>query len=112
MMLVEELLGEAIRRFNRKVEEDAELKNELMGVTKTVQLELEGSDWYYFVLRDAKVDGYTKGRADTPDIRVISTAETLRQLWNKELRPMKALATRRLQVKGSIEDLLRLKKFF
>jgi putative sterol carrier protein len=43
---------------------------------------------------------------------VISSSETLRQLWTKELRPMKALATRKLQVKGSIEDLLRFKKFF
>lgn len=112
MKLVEELLNEAIQRFNRKVEEDQELKNELMGVRRAVQLELEGSDWYYFVLENAKVDGFSKGRIDAPDIRVISTAETLRQLWTKELRVMKAIATRRLQVKGSIEDLLRFKKFF
>jgi putative sterol carrier protein len=112
MTLVEQLLQEAIQRFNKKVEEDPELKNELAGVKKTVQLELEGSEWYYFVLENAKVDGFAKGRIDAPDIRVISTAETLRQLWAKELRPMKAIATRRLQVKGSIEDLLRLKKFF
>jgi putative sterol carrier protein len=112
MTLVEQLLQEAIDRFNKKVEEDPELKNELTGLRKTVQLELEGSDWYYFVLENAKVDGYTKGRAEAPDIRVISTAETLRQLWTKELRPMKALATRKLQIKGSLNDLLRLKKFF
>jgi len=110
--LVEQLLQEAIDRFNKKVEEDHELKKELTGLRKTVQLELGDSDWYYFVLEDAKVDGFTKGRAESPDIRVISTAETLRQLWTKELRPMKALATRKLQVKGSIEDLLRFKKFF
>lgn len=112
MRLVEALLSEAITRFNKKVEEDPELKRELTGLRKTVQLELEGSEWYYFVLEDAKVDGFNKGRADSPDIRVISTAETLRQLWTKELRVMKAIATRRLQVKGSIEDLLRFKKFF
>jgi len=112
MKLVEQLLNEAIQRFNKKVEEDPALKNELTNVRKTVQLELEGSDWYYFVLENAKVDGFTKGRVDTPDIRVISTAEILRQLWTKELRPMKAIATRKLQIKGSIEDLLRFKKFF
>lgn len=112
MMLVEQLLQEAIQRFNKKVEEDPELRGELLGVKKTVQLELEGSEWYYFVLENAKVDGFKKGRVDSPDIRVISTAEVLRQLWTKQLRPMKALATRKLQVKGSLEDLLRLKKFF
>jgi putative sterol carrier protein len=112
MTLVEELLSEAIRRFNEKVEQDPRLKEELTGIRRTVQLELEDTDWYYFVLENAKVDGYQKGRVDSPDIRVISTAETLRQLWTKELRPMKALATRRLQVKGSIDDLLRFKKFF
>lgn len=112
MTLVEELLAEAIARFNRKVEEDPELKRELAGMRRSVQLELEGSDWYYFVLEDAKVDGYRKGRIEAPDIRVISTAEVLRQLWTKELRPMKAIATRKLQIKGSIDDLLRFKKFF
>ncbi len=112
MKLVEELLHEAILRFNKKVDEDPALREELTGIRKTVQLELEGSDWYYFVLENAKVDGFSKGRADAPDIRVISTAETLRQLWMKELRPMKAIATRKLQIKGSIDDLLRFKKFF
>jgi len=110
--LVEHLLNEAIQRFNKKVEEDPKLKSELAGMRKTVQLELEGSDWYYFVLENAKVDGFVKGRAEVPDIRVISSAETLRQLWTKELRVMKAIATRKLQVKGSIDDILRLKKFF
>lgn len=112
MMLIEELLSEAIQRFNRKVQDDPELRNELTGVRKAVQLELEGSDWYYFVLENANVNGFVKGRVDAPDIRVISTAETLRQLWTKELRPMKAIATRKLQIKGSIDDLLRFKKFF
>jgi putative sterol carrier protein len=112
MTLIEELLSEAIQRFNQKVLDDPALRNELMGIRKAVQLELEGSDWYYFVLENTKVDGFTKGRVDAPDIRVISTAETLRQLWTKELRPMKAIATRKLQIKGSIEDLLRFKKFF
>jgi putative sterol carrier protein len=110
--LVEALLKEAIDRFNKKVEEDPELKRELAGLRRTVQLELEGSEWFYFVLENAKVDGYSKGRVEAPDIRVISTAEVLRQLWTKELRPMKAIATRKLQIKGSIDDLLRFKKFF
>lgn len=110
--MVEQLLQEAIQRFNKKVDEDPELKKELTGIRKTVQLELEGSESYYFVLENAKVDGFTKGHVDVPDIRVISTAETLRQLWTKQLRPMKAIATRKLQVKGSIDDLLRLRKFF
>jgi putative sterol carrier protein len=42
----------------------------------------------------------------------MASTETLTRLWTNELRVMKAFVSKRLQVKGSIEDLLRLKKFF
>ncbi len=53
-----------------------------------------------------------KGPVQNPDIRVLGSSETFDLLWKKELRPMKALALRKIQVKASLEDMLRLRKFF
>jgi putative sterol carrier protein len=113
MSLVEQLLREAIEKFNARVKEDQELAGELQGVRKVVQVEIEGGEWYHFVLSDGAVDGPHKGEAQAPpDIRIIASEETLTKLWTKELRVMKAFVTKKLQVKGSMEDLLRLRRFF
>ncbi|UCE81369.1 MAG: SCP2 sterol-binding domain-containing protein [Methanobacteriota archaeon] len=110
--MAEELLREAIDRFNAKVAENHELAKELEGVSKLIQVELEGDDWYHFKLENGAVNALNKGGVENPDIRIITSADTLRRLWSRELRVMKALVTKKLQVKGSMEDLLRLKQFF
>ena len=110
--MVEQLLKGAIDKFNARVKEDPELAKELEGVSKVVQVEVEGCDWYHFTLRDGAVDGPHKGETADPDVRIIASADTLTKLWTKELRVMKAVVTKQLRVKGSMEDLLRLKRFF
>ncbi|MGB2580985.1 MAG: SCP2 sterol-binding domain-containing protein [Thermoplasmata archaeon] len=110
--MVEQLLKDAIDKFNARVKEDPELAKELEGVSKVVQVEVEGGDWYHFTLRDGAVDGPHKGEHADPDVRIIASADTLTKLWTKELRVMKAVVTKQLRVKGSMEDLLRLKRFF
>ncbi len=112
MTVVEELLLQAIEKFNRKVAQDRNLAQELAGMKKKVQIEVSGGDIYHFLLENGHVGGLGKGKVEGPDIRVVASEETLRQLWSRELRPMKALATKKLQIKGSIEDMLRLRKFF
>lgn len=110
--MVRELLTGAIDRFNAKARDDPELARELEGVSKRVQVELEDGDRYHFVLENTAIDGLHDGGIDDPDIRIIASSDTLRRLWTKELRVMKAIVTKKLQVKGSMEDLLRLKRFF
>ena len=110
--MVEELIAEAIDRFNAKAREEPELAEQLQGVTKLIQVELEEGDVYHFRLENGSVDELHKGGAENPDIRIIASADTLRRLWSRELRVMKALVTKKLQVKGSMEDLLRLRRFF
>lgn len=110
--MVEQLLREAIDKFNRKVDSDPELARELQGLKRTVQVEVTDGESYHFTLEDAHVGGLVKGQLSDPDIRVVASTETLTKLWSKELRVMKAYATGRLRVKGSIDDLLRLRKFF
>ena len=110
--MVEALLKETIEKFNAKADGDPNLRAELQGVRKIVQVEVTDGDWFHFVLENAHVGGLDRGPVENPDIRIIASKETLHQLRNRELRVMKAYATRKLQVKGSIEDLLRLRKFF
>ena len=110
--MVEQLIREAIDRFNAKAKEDPGLAEELKGISKTVQVELEDGVRYHFRLEDGAVGELCMGEVDAPDIRVIASADTLTRLWSRELRVMKALVTKKLQVKGSMEDLLRLKRFF
>jgi putative sterol carrier protein len=112
MKLVEELLKETITRFNKKASDDPKLSAELQGVRKVIQVEIIDGELYNFVLENAHVGELNKGPTQNPDIRIIASSETLFQLRNGELRVMKAYVTRKLQVKGSIEDLLRLRKFF
>ncbi len=110
--MVEALLKETIDRFNKKADGDPKLKAELQGIRKVIQVEVTDGEQYHFTLENAHVGELNKGAAQTPDIRVIASSETLHQLRSGELRVMKAYATRRLQVKGSIDDLLRMRKFF
>jgi putative sterol carrier protein len=112
MKLVEELLKETIARFNKKASEDPKLSAELQGIRKAIQVEITDGEIYNFVLENAHVGELNKGATQSPDIRIIASKDTLFQLRSGELRVMKAYATRRLQVKGSIEDVLRLRKFF
>ncbi|MCU0859723.1 MAG: SCP2 sterol-binding domain-containing protein [Thermoplasmata archaeon] len=110
--MVEQILRETIAKFNRKVDEDPKLAEELRGIRKTVQVEVTDGEWYHFVLENSKVGELAKGAGQAPDVRIIASTDTLRKLYSGELRPMKAYVTKLVQIKGSIEDLLRLRKFF
>ncbi len=111
-MGVEEYLNTAIEEFNKKGESDPKLQQEMQGIHRTVEIQVTDGDTYNFVLDNAHVSGLKKGSIPNPDIRVIGSTETFDQLWRRELRPMKALALRKIQVKASLEDMLRLRKFF
>ncbi len=111
-MGVEEYFNTAIEEFNKKGESDPKLKQEMAGIHRIVQIEVSDGDTYNFVLDNAHVSGLQKGPVPNPDIRVIGSTETFDLLWKRELRPMKALALRKIQVKASLEDMLRLRKFF
>ena len=112
MRVLEELLRDTVEKFNRKAAEDQNLSKELAGIRKLIQVETTDGDTYHFTLENSRIGAVEKGSAENPDIRVIADTETYTRLATGELRAMKAYATRKLQVKGSIEDLLRLRKLF
>ena len=67
---------------------------------------------FNFVLKDAHVGGLNDGGIEAPDIAIIADRATLEALFKREIGPMKAIALQKLKVKASIEDMLRLRKFF
>src|SRR4030067_2079737 len=108
--MVEDYLKQAIVAFNKKAAEDPKLAREMQGIRRTVEIAVTDGDSYNFLLDNAQVSGLQKGKLENPDIRVAASAETFTQLKNGELRPMKALALKKLRVNASLEDIISLRK--
>jgi len=87
------------------------LKKELQGVKKNVQVDL-GCEKYCFTLDNCRVEKLDEGTIENPDIIIISDPDTVQKLRSGEMKIMKAWALKKVKVKGSIEDVLRLRKFF
>jgi putative sterol carrier protein len=109
---VKELLEDAIRKFNAKAASDPALRAELGDLQKTVLIELKDGTKYHFTLRDQHVDGLIEGGVDRADITITTDPETLRGLILREIGPFKAYATGKIKLKGSLEDISRVRKFF
>jgi len=109
---VRDALEKLVTKFNQKAETDDKLRNDLAGIERKVMLDLGNGTQFNFLLKDAHVDGINDGPIDSPDITIITDEGTLDSLIKREIGPMKAIALRKLKVKASIEDMLRLRKFF
>ncbi len=107
-----EVLERVIFKFNERTKTDEKLRSELTGIERKIQLELKDGTKYNFTLKDAHVDGVHDGPIAMPDITIITDTATLDALFKREMGPMKAIALQKLKVKASIEDMLRLRKFF
>ena len=110
--MIEELINGAIAKFNARVESDAVLQKELDGMKRTVQVELKDGRSFCFNLQENRMGDFHEGRLDSPDIKIVSDEATLSGLLMGTVRPMKAWATKKVQFKASLEDLMRIRKFF
>lgn len=110
-MEVEEILEEALERFNRKLEEDVRIARELEGMERRIVLRLSDDGSYHFLLKDKKAGPLEKGETEG-DIEILSDSETIVALFKGEIGPMKAIATKKLRINASIQDMLRIRKFF
>jgi putative sterol carrier protein len=109
---MEEMLLGVIEKFNDRAEKDEKLQKELDGVSRKIQMEFTDGENFHFVLENTKISNFGEGDIDTPDITIISDTKTVQMLFNKEMGPMKALATKRLKLKGSLQDMLKIRKLF
>jgi len=107
-----DLLEGLIAKFNAKVDSDPTLSAEIGDMQKTVLIELSNGTKWHFTLKDRHVAGLLDGGVERPDIALVTDEGTLRGLLLREIGPFKAYATGKLKFKGSLDDLLRFRKFF
>lgn len=110
--MVEKLLREIVAKFNERAKTDPQLKEELAGFERAVLIRLsDGQEFSFRVSGGQAVDFQDRG-ISSPDITIMTDAETIEKLMRREMRIMKALATRKLKIDAALEDMLRMRKFF
>lgn len=107
-MTSEEDIQKMIGKFERRMAKDPEAKEKVKEVVKSVNIDL-GAEKYSFTIKDAAVNNFVPSNLDVADITLITTPEHLHAIVEGELRPMKAYVTRKIIIKGKIEDVLHLK---
>jgi len=110
-MSMEASIQTLIDKFHRRMEKDEEAKKEVMPLKKTINIDL-GTEHYSLKLENAQITDYVPQLIDNADMTIFTTPESLQGLIDGTLRPMKAYVTKKITVKGKIQDLLFLKKFF
>ncbi len=110
-MSMEPEIQKMIDKFRRRMAKDPETKAKVEPITKTVNLDL-GSEFYSMKIEHADVVDYKTELIDDPDITITTTPENLQALIDGTLRPMRAYVTKKIKVKGHIEDIMHLKSLF
>ena len=86
-------------------------KGAIDGWTRTALLILKEGPEYHFIVKDNTITIHS-GSIDEFDMRIISDEETLRKLFLEEMSATAAIIKRKLKVKGSTSDLMKLKHIF
>ena len=87
------------------------MQEALKGFTKTILFTFSdtGESWLIKV-NDGKEAALSRELIEQPDIRVTSSTETLAGILDGKINAVTSYLQRRIQVKGAMEDLLRMQK--
>lgn len=110
-MSMEPTIRKLIDKFERKVAADEGVRDKVKDIVKTVSIDL-GEEHYSFRLQDAAIYDFKPEADPAADMTVICTPENFQALVDGTLRPMRAYVTKKLVVKGKIEDIMHLKSLF
>ncbi len=110
-MTMQQEIQNVIDKFHAKVENDPGLKQEIAHLDKVFDLDL-GTESYTMRLKDSRIYCFEPGLDPNADVTITTTPENLQGLIDGTLRPMRAYVLKKIQIKGKIDDLLFLKKFF
>ncbi len=83
----------------------------LEGWERKALLTLKDGRQYHFLVANNTIL-VNEGPIDDPDMRVEATEETMRKLFLEEMGATAAILKRKLKVKGSTSDLMKLKHIF
>ena len=100
-----------IDKFHRRMEKDEKARADVEPIVKTFNVDL-GEETYCMKLEHAQIVEFKEGLYDDADILLKTTPEYLDALIEGTLRPMRAYVTKKITVKGKIEDIMHLRKFF
>jgi putative sterol carrier protein len=81
------------------------------GWERTAQLSLKEGLEYHFIVKDNTITVH-EGPIDEPDMRIQSDEVTIRKLFLEEMSAASALLKRKLKVKGSTSDLMKIRHIF
>ena len=110
-MSMEPSIQTLIDKFHSRMEKDEQAREEVRPLKKTINIDLE-TEHYSMRLEDAQISDFRSQMLDEADVTMITTPESLQGLIDGTLRPMKAYVTKKITIKGKIQDLMFLKKFF
>ena len=110
-MTSEEIIQKMIDKFHRKMAKDEKARAEVEPIEKTMNVDL-GEETFRLKVAHAEVVEFEKGMYDQADMYLQTKPEYLLQFIDGSLRPMRAYVTKKVVIKGKIEDILYLKKFF
>jgi len=83
----------------------------LKGFTKTLQFKFTDiSENWLIKTVDGKEAALTQEVVEKPDILVTMTSDILAGIMDKKINPTSAFMQRKIQVKGAMEDLMKLQK--
>ena len=106
----EEIIQKMIDKFHRRMAKDEKARAEVEPIVKRFNVDL-GEETFHMKLEHAQVTEFEEGLYDEADILLRTKPEYLQQLVEGTLRPMRAYITKKITIKGKIEDIMHLKKF-
>ena len=86
-------------------------KEAIEGWERKAMLTLKDGRQYNFIVKDNTIT-VNEGSIDNPDMRIESDADTIRKLFMEEMGAASALLSRKLKVKGSASDLMKIRHIF
>ncbi|MGY5880266.1 MAG: SCP2 sterol-binding domain-containing protein [Candidatus Thorarchaeota archaeon] len=81
------------------------------GWERTALLMLKEGTEYHFIVKDNNITVH-QGGLDEPDMKIQSDEDTIRKLFLEEMSAAGALLKRKLKVKGSAGDLMKIRHIF
>ena len=81
------------------------------GWERTALLILKEGREYHFVVKDNNITVH-EGSIPEPDMKIESDEDTIRKLFLEEMTAASALLRRKLKVKGSTSDLMKIRHIF
>lgn len=83
----------------------------IKGWERTALLMLKEGPEYHFIVKDNTITVHLGG-LDEPDMKIQSDEDTIRKLFLEEMSAASALLKRKLKVKGSAGDLMKIRHIF